>query len=201
MLRIRILHVTLSCFLSGLSPYQGIGAAQENENTLESGNEHGQTFETVPSKAHGLRIEPVPAIDLGKTILLISGDEEYRSEEALPMLAGILARRHGFSCEVLFAQDETGVIDPRRQDRIPGIDSLDVVDLVIVATRFRRLPAKDMRHWDAYLRSGRPVIGLRTATHAFQFPTSSRFARYSYDSAKPGYDGGFGRVVLGETWI
>ncbi len=39
----------------------------------------------------------------GKHVVLISGDEEYRSEEALPQLAKILARRHGFQCTVLFA--------------------------------------------------------------------------------------------------
>ncbi len=41
----------------------------------------------------------------GKHIVLITGDEEYRSEEALPQLAKILARHHGFKCTVLFAID------------------------------------------------------------------------------------------------
>src|SRR4249920_2201551 len=49
----------------------------------------------------------------GKSIVLVSGDEEYRSEEALPQLARILAKHHGFTCTVLFAIDkETGEIDP-----------------------------------------------------------------------------------------
>jgi len=43
----------------------------------------------------------------GKNIVLISGDEEYRSEEALPQLAKILSKHHGFNCTVLFAQEET----------------------------------------------------------------------------------------------
>ena len=38
-------------------------------------------------------------------IVLVSGDEEYRSEEALPQLARILSKTHGFNCTVLFAQD------------------------------------------------------------------------------------------------
>ena len=41
----------------------------------------------------------------GKHIVFLSGDEEYRSEEGLPMLAKILAERHGFKCTVLFAVD------------------------------------------------------------------------------------------------
>ena len=47
----------------------------------------------------------------GKNVVLISGDEEYRSEEALPQLAKILAKRHGFTCTVLFADR------PGRDDR------------------------------------------------------------------------------------
>src|SRR5690606_36548941 len=39
----------------------------------------------------------------GKHIVLISGDEEYRSEEALPMLAQILAKRLGYTYTVLFS--------------------------------------------------------------------------------------------------
>ena len=41
----------------------------------------------------------------GKRIVLVSGDEEYRSEEALPQLAKILSIRHGFDTVVLFGQD------------------------------------------------------------------------------------------------
>ena len=41
-------------------------------------------------------------IGAGKHIVLISGDEEYRSEESLPMLAKILSHRFGFRCTVLF---------------------------------------------------------------------------------------------------
>jgi hypothetical protein len=43
----------------------------------------------------------------GKHVVLVSGDEEYRSEEGLPQLGKILAKRHGFKCTVLFAVDQT----------------------------------------------------------------------------------------------
>ena len=49
----------------------------------------------------------------GKHVVLVSGDEEYRSEEALPQLGKILARHHGFKCTVLFAVDpKDGTINP-----------------------------------------------------------------------------------------
>ena len=58
----------------------------------------------------------------GKHVVLISGDEEYRSEEALPQLGKILAKHHGFKCTVLFAIDQ-GRHDqpqPERQHPRPG---------------------------------------------------------------------------------
>jgi len=135
----------------------------------------------------------------GKKVVLISGDEEYRSEEALPQLAKILAKHHGFSCTVLFAIGDDGAIDPNRNDNIPGLDALRTADLMILATRFRDLPDEQMKEIVDYIESGRPVIGMRTATHAFSIRPGRKYARYSFNSKE--WDGGFGRQVLGETWI
>jgi ribosomal protein L7/L12 len=137
----------------------------------------------------------------GKHIVLVSGDEEYRSEEALPQLAKILARHHGFQCTVLFAIDKDGTINPNRGDNIPGLEALSTADLLIIFTRFRNLPDEQMKHIDDYLRAGKPVIGLRTATHAFAIPKGRTYARYGNDSNEKGWEGGFGRQVLGEKWI
>jgi type 1 glutamine amidotransferase len=136
----------------------------------------------------------------GKNVVLISGDEEYRSEEGLPQLAKILAKHHGFTCTVLFAIGKDGTIDPNRNDNIPGLESLRKADLMIIAARFRDLPEEQMKEIDDYVQSGRPIIGMRTATHAFNFKDGKRkYARYSFNSKE--WDGGFGRQVLGETWI
>jgi type 1 glutamine amidotransferase len=135
---------------------------------------------------------------VGKHIVLVSGDEEYRSEEALPQLGKILALRHGFTCTVLFAIDPaTGEIDPNNQQNIPGLEALDDADLMIIATRFRDLPDEQMKHIDDYLKSGKPLIGMRTATHAFAVKSSETYKHLSNNA--PG--GGFGRVYLGEKWI
>src|SRR5262249_39151735 len=136
----------------------------------------------------------------GKHVVLVSGDEEYRSEEGLPQLGKILARRHGFTCTVLFAIDPTdGTINPNRRDNIPGLEALDQADLMVTAARFRDLPDGQMKHVVDYVQSGRPVIGLRTATHAFDIKPGKTYARWSWRSKE--WDGGFGRQVLGETWI
>ncbi len=144
----------------------------------------------------------------GKHIVLISGDEEYRSEEGLPQMAKILAKRHGFKCTVLFAIDPDGTINPNNQRNIPGLEALDSADLMVIQTRFRNLPDEQMKHIDSFLKAGKPVIGLRTATHAFSIPKpkdgeQSEFAHYSWDykGDKSEWSQGFGRLVLGETWI
>lgn len=136
----------------------------------------------------------------GKHIVLVSGDEEYRSEETLPQLGRILAQHHGFRCTVLFAVDpETGFIDPMNRGNIPGLEALDDADLMIIFTRYRNLPDDQMKHIVDYVDSGRPIIGMRTATHGFQIPDDSTYARYGIRSSE--WEQGFGRQVLGETWI
>ena len=140
----------------------------------------------------------------GKSVVLVSGDEEYRSEEALSQLAEILSARHGFDCIVLYAIDkESGEIAPNEQRNIPGLIALRKADLMVIATRFRNLPDEQMKEIDEYLLSGRPVIGMRTATHAFKISKDSQYAHYSfnYDGDREGWTQGFGRLVLGETWI
>ena len=137
----------------------------------------------------------------GKHIVLIAGDDEYRSEEALPMLGKILAVRHGFKCTVLFPINEDGIIQPNYQESIPGMDVLESADLVILGLRFRNLPEDQMEHFDRYVESGKPIIGLRTSTHAFRIPKDKKFGRYSFNSKVEGWEGGFGQRVLGDTWV
>src|SRR4051794_23048630 len=96
----------------------------------------------------------------GKHVVLVSGDEEYRSEETLPQLAKILSKHHGFKCTVLFAIDpKTGTINPDKRDNIPGLEALRNADLAIFFLRFRDLPENQMKEIVDYVESGRPIIG------------------------------------------
>src|SRR5207253_5486188 len=115
--------------------------------------------------------------------VLVSGDEEYRSEEALPQLAKILARHHGFKCTVLFAVDpKDGTINPNVNNNIPGLEALKTADLMVIFTRFRDLPDEQLKHIVDYVESGKPIIGLRTATHAFNLKASKSYGRYSWQN-------------------
>jgi type 1 glutamine amidotransferase len=138
----------------------------------------------------------------GKHIVLVSGDEEYRSEEGLPMLGKILAVRHGFRCTVLFPiNPDDGTIDPTNQTNIPGFERIADADLVVMLLRFRELPDEQMKHLVAHLNAGKPILALRTSTHAFEYSRNrdSPYAKYDWRSTE--WPGGFGQHVLGETWV
>jgi len=119
----------------------------------------------------------------GKHIVLISADQEYRSEQAFPMLAGLLSKHHGFDCTVLFGVNEEGLVDPTmpvhpekgkedefKPHNIPGLEHLAKADLLIFCTRLLTLPDDQLKHFVDYFNSGKPIIGVRTANHGFSSP-------------------------------
>lgn len=134
----------------------------------------------------------------GKHIVFLAGDEEYRSEEGLPQMAKILAFRHGFKCTVLFSINEKGEIAPDEHHNQPGLEALESADLCVMLLRFREWPDEQMRHFDAYVAKGKPIIALRTSTHAFDLKEGA-YEKYGYQSKT--WAGGFGKQVLGETWL
>jgi len=137
----------------------------------------------------------------GKHIVFLAGDHEYRSEESLPALARILAKHYGFKCSVFFTTDPTtGFIEPGSSN-MAGLDALKTADLLVVFLRFQDFPDDQMQHIVDYLDRGGPVVGFRTATHAFQIKRAdAKFRRFDWQN-KTDYPGGFGRQVLGETWV
>ena len=130
--------------------------------------------------------------------MLIAGDDEYHSEQMIPQFAKILEQRQGFHCTVLYSKNEKGEIDPHFRGNIPGLDALHNADLLILFTRFRDLPDDQMKFFFDYVESGKPIFGIRTATHAFEIPAGKTYSKLFVEQ-RP--DGGFGRRVLGETWI
>ena len=129
----------------------------------------------------------------GKTVVLVSGDEEYRTEESMPMLAKILSQKHGFTCKVLFAWDITEkYIDPNNQTGVIGWNHLEDADLMLIGTRFRKPSEEDAVYITNFLNAGKPVVGIRTSTHAFN-GSGSFGEKISY--------GQFGPLVMGEGWV
>lgn len=137
------------------------------------------------------------SISRGKNIVLLAGDEEYRSEEALPMLGQILSQRHGFDCTVLFSLDEDGIINPNQADSLSNPAALESADAIVMLLRFRHWNNATMTKFNAAIQRGVPIIALRTSTHAFE-----GFAKQSpWHSWNASEQGGWGKRVLGETWV
>ena len=119
----------------------------------------------------------------GKRIVLIAAEQEYRSEQSMPMMAKILSTHHGFDCTVLFAVNDKGDVDPTlpvypekgkeasfQDHHIPGLEHLASADLVIFFTRLLTLPKSELEQIVNYVDSGKPFIALRTANHGFRGP-------------------------------
>lgn len=135
---------------------------------------------------------------LGKKILFIASDHEYRGEETCPAIARILAKQFGFKCTVLFGQTEDGVIKPG-SSLIPGIEAIDDADMLFLFLRFVHPDEAWLGKFESYLKRGGPVLGLRTTTHAFN-GIKGDYAFLNYNHRGEDFVGGFGRQVLGETW-
>ena len=137
----------------------------------------------------------------GKHIVYIASDHEYRTEETLPALARIMAKHHGFKCTVIFGIDpDDGTIKPGSSE-IGGLEGLKEADLMVIGMRVINMADEQMQHFVDYVDRGGPIIGLRTSTHAFNIRKNRKY--YSYDYRYPGeeFHLGFGRQVLGETWV
>jgi type 1 glutamine amidotransferase len=120
-------------------------------------------------------------------VVFVTGDDEYRSEITMPMIAAILEARHGFRTSVAKALPR-----PQTKDHIEGLEALETADLMVVFTRFRALPDAQLKRILSYVDSGKPMVGLRTATHAFLYPEGS---------PHQSLNDGFGRDIFGQKWI
>ncbi len=148
--------------------------------------------------AAGISYEPKAGPGQGKHLVFLSGDEEYRSEEGLPMLAKLLSQRHGFKCTVLFPEDHDGTINPNNNRSLAGAEALDGADGIVMGLRFRQWPDDQMKHFVDAVNRGLPIVAIRTSTHAFRYPAESTSVYKSWSDK--GADS-FGEKVLGEEWI
>ena len=125
-------------------------------------------------------------------IVFVTGDEEYRSEESMPMLARLVERELGARTKVLFAQDSAGIVNPNVTDNIPGLEALDSADMMVCFLRWRNLPDAQARHILDFAESGKPMAGFRTSTHAFM---------YKDDTLRQHLNNDWPTAVFGQQWI
>lgn len=187
--------LTSFCSLLAFTSVDALLCAQSNEPISSTQNDE-LLLKIAGATTDGL-------VGKGKKVVLVSGDEEYRSEESLPMIAKILADQHGFDCVVLFSiNPKTNTVDPNHNSNIPGLENLEDADAMVLFTRMRSLPDDQMSHFEKFVKSGKPFIAIRTATHPFAFGANSKSAyrTWSWDYRGNDWPGGFGQQIIGETW-
>ena len=97
------------------------------------------------------------------TVLLVIAEREYRTWETLPEWAhGVLGNQYNFRITEVYGWPE------QNRNHIPGIaENLSRADLVVLSVRRRALPEEDMKALRSYLAAGKPLVGVRTSSHAF----------------------------------
>ena len=120
-------------------------------------------------------------------IAFITGDDEYRSEYSMPMIAKILESKHGMRTSIAYAKPT-----PQSNKNIEGLEALKTADLAVLYLRWRELPGDQLKLILDYIESGKPIVGLRTTTHSFRYPEGSPHERLN---------DGFGIDVMGQKWI
>ena len=139
--------------------------------------------------------EPGDGAKQGKHIVFVCGEWEYRCEESLPMLAKILAKRHGFKCTVLFSMNpKDGLVDPSVKNNIPGMSVLKSADMMVVFAMDLTLPDEQMKHFVEFLETGKPVFGIRCTLLSFRYGSDSPYARFDVGN------GGYATALFGESW-
>jgi type 1 glutamine amidotransferase len=127
-------------------------------------------------------------------VIFVIGESEYKSEQTLPAIARELEEKYGMRCTILLDKNIKDAWKPMVNERIndlPGLEALVTADLAVFYLRFRQLPEAQLKLIQAYLDAGKPVVGFRTSTHAFNYAEGDPLRRWN----------SFGAEVLGAPWI
>ena len=92
-------------------------------------------------------------------LVVVMAEREYKTNETLPKFA-LEQLGHDFTVSYVHANSE-------ERNELPGIDVLAEADIVLISVRRRVLPPAQMKVVRKFIESGKPVVGVRTANHAF----------------------------------
>jgi nicotinamidase-related amidase/type 1 glutamine amidotransferase len=116
-------------------------------------------------------------------LVVLSAENEYQTEKTLPVFA-LKELGKDFRVTFVFA-------DARDRNHLPGLEVLDEADLLLLSVRRRVPPKAEMEAVRRFLASGKPLVGIRTASHAFALRQGEKLPEGAADW--PGFD----REMLG----
>ncbi len=97
--------------------------------------------------------------DTRPRLAILMAEDEYKTEVSLPKFAAEHLGKH-FSVNLIFGSES-------QRNVVPGIEEIDHADVLLVSVRRRPLPEDDLRRIRKFVAAGKPVVGIRTASHAF----------------------------------
>ncbi len=97
--------------------------------------------------------------DTRPTVAILLGEEEYKTATTLPKFA---AEELGKNYRVALV-----FLDEKNKASFPGLDAVKNADLLFISARRRPLPQSELDLIKKHVAAGKPVIGIRTASHAF----------------------------------
>ncbi|MBS1746492.1 MAG: ThuA domain-containing protein, partial [Bacteroidetes bacterium] len=96
-------------------------------------------------------------------VFLITEDtNNYEAHKTIPLFADMFEKEHGYTCKVILGKGTHGAYS------YPDLKPLDKADLLVVFARRIALPHDQMKAIKNYLNKGKPLVGIRTANHAFK---------------------------------
>jgi nicotinamidase-related amidase/type 1 glutamine amidotransferase len=96
-----------------------------------------------------------------RSLLFVIGEDEYKTEVTLPAFAQQELEPRGFNVRVIHA-------DSSDKNNFPGLaQAVARSDLVFVSVRRRTPPKEQLNAIQSHLDAGKPLVGIRTASHAF----------------------------------
>ncbi len=94
-----------------------------------------------------------------RVAIVIAEDEYHASETLLRFATAELQEKLGLRCTIVQSDSKTDV---------PGLEAIDDADLLVMFMRRRTLPDAQLDHFKRYTASGKPLVAIRTSSHAFQ---------------------------------
>ena len=97
-------------------------------------------------------------------IVFLLGEGEYRTTRTVPAFAEAHLAPAGFRCTFIHGASHD---DATRKHDFPGFEAVRSADLLFVSIRRRGLTPGQLDLIRAHLNAGKPLVGIRTASHAF----------------------------------
>jgi len=139
---------------------------------VAAGAEKGKPAKKKRPKKQEFRADhPSETYGSGDTHIVFLFSDHYSPGKIMPPVVKEFADKYGLKLTFLG-------MDSNREN-MPGLEALADADLMVMFMRWRGLPEKQFKMILDYVSAGKPVVGLRTATHAIRYPKDNPLSKWN----------------------